>query len=425
MSHERWLVIWLTLTVIIILSLVSALTLSLGWSLLATLTSVFILLYPLSWLALLVYQFWCQSLMHLTTFTQTLKEGEHNLRFKRQNRNNLLLEVQQEIAALASINLQKNQQDKTLDSLLAQILDAWPIPVCLFDNALKLRYRNAAMNEQIQKPMLVGTSAQDLGFQLKNNILGHPNFNNNWQCQTVSYRYQEKIHWVFSALNVYERLQKNQSVTQQNLVRVLAHELRNSLTPMESMADTLLSAETLNEDQVRLVLSRIQKRSSRLLTFIGQYSQLNQLPPPKIKRFDLSDILEEAKTLAGKNCSVTFQGNTLCYGDAIQVSQMLINLIKNAQEACLEPICRIEIKAYYHEQNQVIEIIDNGPGFANFDNVLTPFYTTKDNGSGIGLSLCAEIAKNHGGQINLSNSQNSGANIQIKWPINSRASLIG
>jgi len=417
MSHEKWLVTGLTLTVITLLALVSALTWQLGWSRLAIATLVFMLSYPLVWLAWFCYRFWRDAIMQLTTYTQVLKEGERNLRFKKQNSTNLLLELQKEINALANVNYQEKQQEQILDSVLSHILDAWSMPVCLFDERHKLCYRNTAMNEQVQQPMLIGTPAKVLGFQFNKDSFQHAQFDQGWQCQSISYSYHNRKHWLFSALDVSQRLQQNQSITQQNLIRVLGHELRNSLTPMASMADTLLSADTLNEQQVRLVLTRIQKRSDRLLTFISQYSQLSQLPKPKSSWFDFSDILEEAKAMAGEHCQIDFQGNSQCFGDSLQVSQVVINLVKNAQEACLAKASHISIKIYYQQNEQIIEVTDNGPGFANLDNVLTPFYTTKEHGSGIGLSLCAEIASNHGGQLKVANRNTGGANITLSWPI--------
>ena len=98
--------------------------------------------------------------------------------------------------------------------------------------------------------------------------------------------------------------------------------------------------------------------------------------------------------------------------------------MKNAQEANENPQTQIVIKAYYKQEQQIIEIEDNGPGFANFNNVLTPFYTTKPGGSGIGLSLCAEIIKNHFGQLRVENRENksaiAGASILMSWPIASK-----
>ena len=110
------------------------------------------------------------------------------------------------------------------------------------------------------------------------------------------------------------------------------------------------------------------------------------------------------------------------------MAQILINIFKNAQEACDEKRCEIDVSLYYRQENsqgyqqtkQVIDIKDNGPGFANLDNALTPFYTTKSHGSGIGLSLCAEITRNHGGEFTLENTEH-GARIRMAWPVDNKS----
>ena len=358
--------------------------------------------------------------MQLTTFTQILREGEHNLRFKEQHKHNLLLALQKEISLLAHENSDKKDQNQAIEMLLRNILDAWSVPVCLFDYQLKLTYRNNAMNELLQQPMLIGTHAKNLGFLFDENNLSHPIYDDKWQCQSIRYAHQGKDNWLFTAIDISQLLNKNQSTTQNNLIRVLGHELRNSLTPMSSMADTLLCSEVLNEAQTRKVLSRIQQRSDRLMTFIEQYSQLSQLPPAQPQWFDFSELLVEAKAMVYEKCQVKFKGNNQCYGDVNQVAQVLINILKNAQEACTDNSCQVNITIYSVKNEQVIEITDNGPGFANLDNVLTPFYTTKNHGSGIGLSLCAEITRNHRGQLLVSNVSDGGAKIFMSWPTSTK-----
>ena len=187
MSHEKWLVTGLSLTVLTILSLIAALTWQMAWSTLAIVTLVFVLSYPLIWLAWRCYHFWCQTIMQLTTYTQVLAENEANLSFKKQHPDNLLLDLQKQIHQLATKRLNKNIEQQSLNHVISNILDSWPIPVCLFDQQLKLLYRNEAMNQQIAQPMRINSSAQSLGFSLENEQLQHGKFNNKWQSQTISY----------------------------------------------------------------------------------------------------------------------------------------------------------------------------------------------------------------------------------------------
>ncbi len=419
MSHEKWLVTGLSLTVLTILSLIAALTWQMAWSTLAIVTLVFVLSYPLIWLAWRCYHFWCQTIMQLTTYTQVLAENEANLSFKKQHPDNLLLDLQKQIHQLATKRLNKNIEQQSLNHVISNILDSWPIPVCLFDQQLKLLYRNEAMNQQIAQPMLINSSAQSLGFSLENEQLQHGKFNNKWQSQTISYQlnnqHQEK-QWLFTSINISPLLNQQQSHNQQSLIRVLSHELRNSLTPMYSMTDTLLCSEQLDEAQTRKVLARIQQRSKRLLTFISEYSQLTQLPVPKTSWFSFSELLEEAKAMIDTaNCKVTMLGSEQCFGDRAQLTQVMINILKNAEQ-CQTNI-EVNINVYYQNDLQILEVNDTGPGFANLANVLTPFYTTKNNGSGIGLALCVEIIHNHSGQFSVDNNDNGGAKILMSWPL--------
>lgn len=360
--------------------------------------------------------------MQYIIYAQVLKGGKRNLRFKKQHPDNLLLELQLEIDALARAYQKENTHNQTIDNMLSQIMDSWSVPVCLFDHNLNLTYRNNAMNKTIQQPMLLGSASTDLGFIVHEGVLSHPEFDQQWQTQTISYLYQyqkqTEKHWLFSAVDIRQNLRQKQSITEQNVIRVLAHEIRNSLTPMYSMTDTLLHQDNLDQQQTRLVLSRINQRSSRLLSFIGKYSSLSHLPPPVGKWFDFQEILTEANgMLEGAACQIEFHGSQQCYGDSEQIAQVMINILKNAKEACTTDTAIVHINAYHQHDTQIIEVTDNGPGFANLDNVMTPFYTTKQDGSGVGLALCAEIVRNHGGQFKVGNKPEGGAMITMSWPL--------
>lgn len=360
--------------------------------------------------------------MQLTTYAHILRNGKQNLRMRAQHPDNLMMQLRVEIEKLAETQYQHAKSQLQTDQIVGQILDAWPIPVCLFNHNLELTYRNAAMNLAIEAPMLIGSHASELGFTFKKGLLSHPKFNREWQSQTISYDEQSQNenekHWLFSAINISKAVSQGQSATQQNIIRVLAHEIRNSLTPMQSMTDTLLSKEEFDVSQTHLVLSRINDRSKRLLSFIARYSELSHLPPPKFEWFNFSDLIQDSRvTLNDIEHELDYKGNELCYGDMSQISQVMLNLLKNAKEANNQPKLIINIQVYSDSTQQIIEVTDNGSGFGNVENALTPFYTTKEEGSGIGLSLCAEIIKNHGGLLKVSNHKQGGAHIIMSWPM--------
>lgn len=419
MRDEKRLIFLLTGIVTTIFSLTAALAWSLQWSMLSITTLLFCLTYPLLWLAWRIYDFWCQSIRQLTSYTQMLKEGEHNIRFTSQHPRSLLSTLQKEIAQLAQTN-EKNV-DQSIDSILIDIFDTWSLPICLFDENLKLLYRNQSMNEKLKQPMLLGQNAKSLGFTFDQYKLKNSAFTDSWQCQSIHFNHLNKSYYFFAAINSSVLINQKQNITKQNLIRVLSHELRNSLTPLSSMTDTLLANDKLDEAQTRHALTRINLRSKRLLGFISEYNQLAQLPKPHATWHEFKDIVDDAKlTISKEIANVNYLGAKQCYGDAAQIAQVLINLMKNACEANSPNFTEIDISLYIENKQQYIECKDNGPGFANLDNVLTPFYTTKPNGSGIGLSLCAEIVNNHYGRIEVSNLSVGGAKIVISWPIDSQ-----
>lgn len=416
MSHESILKLGLSLTVAAILCLTFALTYSLGWSLLAIATLLFVVSYPLIWLATFCYRFWSESLMQLCSFAQLRHEGDGKVQFKHSPRQGLLTDLQQQISKLGSRHLAQSQQRNTIDSIVSTILDAWNIPVALFDSDKKLIYRNQAMSQKLAQPMLTGTEAAKLGFNESDNQLHHPMLGKNWQCQTMTYRDHKELRQMFWAVDIHHSMLQQQSSSQNNLVRVLGHEIRNSLTPFSSLADTLLSQDKLPEEQTRQVLQRIAKRSDRLLRFIERYSTLHQLPPAAPQWFELKPLIDEAKTMVPQLFELELTGELQVFADPVLMSQVFINLLKNAAESSVDGGIKVNISHYHLGHSQIICITDNGPGFANLENVMTPFYTTKAEGSGIGLALCAQILSRHGGKLEIGNTGN-GAKIELTLPI--------
>jgi nitrogen fixation/metabolism regulation signal transduction histidine kinase len=223
---------------------------------------------------------------------------------------------------------------------------------------------------------------------------------------------------------------------------VLGHELNNSLAPIKSIAGTLstrLSRMTLEENERRDFtkgLEIIESRSASLNRFLQAYRRLAQMPQPTLARVKLRDLIERVAALETRTKVAVEGGPEIAVMvDSDQVEQMMINITKNAAEASLEAASRepadavngipaVSIAWSVNDSLVAIEVKDHGPGLLNPDNAFVPFYTTKAEGTGIGLVLSRQIAEAHGGTIQLSNRKDAhGCVARILLPTRENANL--
>jgi len=224
--------------------------------------------------------------------------------------------------------------------------------------------------------------------------------------------------------NIQTELQRQELEAWQNLTKVLRHEIMNSITPISSLTSTLRDIleqdltkvnehyELKNEgaDDLRDGLDTIESRSKGLIKFIDAYREYTSLPHPTFKTFQLKDLISKVENLmrneikkAGIEFLVKLESNHLTVeADEEMIEQVLINLIKNAIEACQETkLAKVELKTRYLDEHILIEVTDNGPGIIGeaLDKVFVPFFSTKKTGSGIGLSLSRQIMQMHNGNL--------------------------
>lgn len=298
-------------------------------------------------------------------------------------------------------------QQKVLSSVFA----SWSAPIAVFDQQGLLCFFNHQLAKQVTTPLCRGMSRSECGFSQNREHWFHPDLSKHWSIDSFSLPLDGSL--VITASNIGSQLQLVKKQSENNLIRILSHELNNSITPIASLADTLLSAEQLDPSQVKMVLTRIKSRSEKLLEFIQSYAQLSRLPKPQIQRFSLRDM---AYSVAKEqSINLQYKGLSHCYADPMLFEQLLINLFKNAQEACLEQ-CQICLLNEQQGEYQHITVGDNGAGFANLDNAVTPLYTTKQGGQGLGLSLCDDIVSQHQGTLSLSNTD-LGAQVKMQLPL--------
>jgi nitrogen fixation/metabolism regulation signal transduction histidine kinase len=216
------------------------------------------------------------------------------------------------------------------------------------------------------------------------------------------------------------------------LIRVLGHEINNSLTPIKSIAGSLrgrLDAFPNGSDEsgdFRRGLEVIENRSESLNRFLQAYRQLMGLPAPKLKSVSLAALVERVAQLETRvPVAVASAADVTLQVDADHIEQALINLLRNAAEAALSPdaadrgIPQVGISWERASGEVIISIYDSGPGLTNAGNLFVPFYTTKPGGTGIGLVLAQQIAQAHRGSVQLANRTDghNGCKAELRLPL--------
>ena len=226
--------------------------------------------------------------------------------------------------------------------------------------------------------------------------------------------------------NIHSVLERNEMEAWQKLIRVLTHEIMNSITPIISLSETLSERgipESLGEKEYSAMLQAMQtihRRSKGLLGFVENYRRLTRIPIPVRTKVSVAELFMDLKKLFPEEY-IHFEmpaSDLFLYVDRAQIEQVLINLLKNARETCERKIDKeIQIK-FFSKDNPTLTISDNGEGILTdvLDKIFVPFFTTKTSGSGIGLSLCKQIMTLHDGSINVKSEIGKGSCFILTFP---------
>lgn len=232
---------------------------------------------------------------------------------------------------------------------------------------------------------------------------------------------------LYSLQNIHEVVQKSESEAQQQLVRVLTHEIMNSLTPIISLSDTItegMKDDSLSQEDITQALQAINRRSSGLLHFVENYRKLQHISTPQFTDVKLSELISDLRQLFPEpyfRFDIQEAEDTV-HIDRSQIEQVLINLLKNAQEAVRdveEKAITLSARTDKSQHVILIKVEDNGCGIMTevLDRIFVPFFTTKSNGSGIGLSICRQIVSLHGGTITASSTPGKQTVFTLQLPM--------
>jgi len=387
-------------------------------------TVITIVFIPLFFVFLHFYQKIITPFYSLTNLVEAVRLEDYSLRIKDHYQSGILHTLSQEVTALADDLQQRKQVYDQHTLLIYHLIEQLETPIAIFNNQLQLSHANAAFSQYIEQPWQAKrlTASEKLGliFQ-KGWHFKQQSESKRWQIKYSQFVEHEQTYHLVILTNVEELLRVNQQKSWQQIIRVLSHEIRNSLTPIKSLAQTLVSLETA-ESKSKKALQVIVDRSISLQKFVNRYGEISKNIEIHKSWFTTSEFIEKITALFPQSTLLVNNKVARIWGDVVLLEQVLINLIKNAIEASFEERESQIYLMFFSQQKRgekyvVIEVIDNGQGIANLDNIFVPFYTTKKQGQGIGLGLSKNIIEQHGGRLTLTNNVNKqGAKVQILLP---------
>jgi nitrogen fixation/metabolism regulation signal transduction histidine kinase len=323
-------------------------------------------------------------------------------------------------------------------ALLKKVLMEIDVAVFTFDQQQHLTIVNRAGEQLMGRiaPRMLGLTAQELGLaeflqstEPQTVQMTFPGKHGRWAISHTTFRENGVPHQLLIVSDLSRALREEERQAWQRLIRVLGHELNNSLAPIKSIAGTLGSLTARASlpadvtDDMRQGLRVIENRVESLNRFMQAYTQLARMPAPSRIRIDISPLVQRVATLERRLSVKTIEGPRVAIdADPDQLEQVLINLIRNAVDASLDPSLKqagsVEVGWRTNARSVEIFIRDEGPGLLNSDNLFVPFFTTKHGGSGIGLTLSRQIAEAHGGVLQLSNrSDRTGCEAVVALPV--------
>jgi len=311
------------------------------------------------------------------------------------------------------------------------------VAVFAFDGEQRLQLVNREGEKLLAQPSarLLGRTAEELGLSsCLNSSVGSapqtmqmvfPGKVGRYDVRRSTFREGGQQHQLLVLTDLSQTLREEERIAWQRLLRVLGHELNNSLAPIKSVAGSLGDLMVREpeppdwRDDMQRGLAVISSRADSLARFVESYSKLARLPPPRLEPLKIGALVARVARLETRlPVNVVSGPELVVQGDDVQLEQLLINLVRNAVDASMETRGCVDIG--WQQKNGQVEVWvrDEGPGLASTANLFVPFFTTKSHGSGIGLVLSRQIAEAHGGTLTLENrEQLKGCEARLRLPL--------
>ncbi len=401
-----------------------------------------VLVMGLCWLgfALALREQVVRPLQTMANLLTALREGDFSVRARGANRDEPLGDVMSEINMLSGVLQEQRLGALEATALLRTVMEEIDVAIFAFDANATLRLVNRTAQELIAQPAerILGRQASEL--DLADCLAGDatrvltrtfPGGAGRWGMRRTSFREGGLPHQLLVIADLSQPLREEELKAWQRLVRVIGHELNNSLAPIKSIAGSLTTMLRRPERPADWLsdmlggLEIIEARAEGLNRFMQSYARLAKLPAPNKQPCEIGPLLRRVVLLETRTDVQLVEGpDVIALLDAAQIEQVVINLVKNAVEAAPEPgqsappTCCVRVGWRKHPGTLEIFVEDDGPGVANTQNLFVPFFTTKPSGSGIGLVLCRQIAENHGGALSLENREGAtGCLARLRLPV--------
>ena len=369
--------------------------------------------------AVAVHKATVEPLRSIANLLEALRGGDYAIRGRHGRKGDTLGDIVLEANRLGATL--RSQRFEAIESaaLLNKVLAEVDVAVFAFDGDERLRLANRAAGALLRRhpDSLLGLSATEIGCDkllegppVSSESHTFPGRAGRWQVMREVFHEAGRPFRLLVVTDLSQALRDEERRAWRRLIRVIWHELNNSLAPIKSVIETSRDAlaagspDQAEREELAHNLALVAERAESLRRFLSRYSELARMPEPTIVAADAAAILRQVAAVqpAGRVQFAAAEGLAL-RGDADQIQQALINLVRNAVEATPPGAPPVELRALRGKDSVVFEVEDSGPGVANPDNLFVPFFTTKPGGSGIGLVLARQVAEAHGGTLTLGN----------------------